>query len=96
MPAVSRIGDTVATNHGCDGTTTMAQGSSDVLINGIGAVRQGDLDTVHRFGGRGCSSRHEIPLSAGSSTVFVNGKPVGRVGDGSETLSSGSPNVFAG
>ena len=96
MPAVSRIGDTVATNHGCDGTTTMAQGSSDVLINGIGAVRQGDLDNVHAFGGRGCSSRHQVALSAGSGTVFVNGKPLGRVGDGAETLSAGSPNVFAG
>ena len=96
MPAVSRIGDAVATNHGCDGSTTMAQGSSDVLINGIGAVRVGDLDTVHAFGGRGCSSRHQVALSAGSSSVFVNGRSLGRVGDGAETLSSGSPNVFAG
>ena len=96
MPAVSRIGDAVSTNHGCDGATTMAQGSSDVLINGIGAVRQGDLDTDHAYGGRRCSARHQVALSAGSGTVFVNGKPLGRVGDGSETLSSGSPSVFAG
>ena len=96
MPAVSRIGDAVTTNHGCDGATTMAQGSSNVLINGIGAVRQGDLDTVHAYGGRGCSAKHQVPLSAGSSKVFVNGKPLGRVGDGAETLSAGSPNVFAG
>lgn len=96
MPAVSRIGDSVSTNHGCDGSTTMAQGSSDVLANNIGVVRVGDLDTVHRYGGRGCSSQHSVALSSGSGTVFVNGLALGRVGDGSETLSSGSPNVFAG
>ena len=31
MAAISRIGDSVATNHGCDGSTTMAAGSGDVL-----------------------------------------------------------------
>jgi uncharacterized Zn-binding protein involved in type VI secretion len=96
MPAVSRIGDAVNTNHGCDGATTMAQGSGNVFANNIGVVRRGDVDTVHAYGGRGCSAKHEVPLSAGSGTVFVNGRPLGRVGDGSETLSSGSPNVFAG
>lgn len=95
MPAISRIGDSVTTNHGCDGSTTMAAGSSDVLANGVGVVRVGDADTVHRFGGRNCSAQHSVALSAGSPTVFVNGIPVGRVGDGSETLASGSPNVFA-
>jgi uncharacterized Zn-binding protein involved in type VI secretion len=73
----------------------MAAGSTNVLINGIGAVRLGDPDTVHAYGGRGCSAKHSVALSAGSPTVFVNGIPVGRVGDGSETLTSGSPNVFA-
>jgi len=96
MPAVSRIGDSVATNHGCDGSTTMAEGSGNVFANTIGVVRQGDNDTVHAYGGRNCSARHQIPLSSGSPTVFVNGRPLGRVGDGSETLSSGSPNVSAG
>jgi uncharacterized Zn-binding protein involved in type VI secretion len=95
MPAISRIGDSVTTNHGCDGSTTMAAGSSNVLINGIGAVRVGDVDTVHRFGGRNCSAQHAVALSAGSPTVFANGIAIGRVGDGSETLASGSPNVFA-
>jgi len=96
MPAVSRIGDSVTTNHGCDGSTTMAQGSGDVFANTIGVVRQGDNDNVHAYGGRNCSARHQVALSAGSPTVFVNGKALGRVGDGSETLASGSSNVFAG
>jgi len=96
MPAVSRIGDAVTTNHGCDGSTTMAEGSGNVFANKIGVVRQGDQDNIHAYGGRNCSARHQVPLSAGAPTVFVNGKALGRVGDGSETLAAGSPNVFAG
>lgn len=100
MPAVARKSgtDSVATNHGCDGTTATLDGSTDVFVNNIGVVRQGDLNTEHRFGGRGCSSKHQVPLSTASATVFVNGKPIGRLGDayGGETITSGSPNVFAG
>lgn len=96
MPAVSRIGDSVKTNHGCDASTVMEQGSGDVFVNSIGVVRKGDVNQTHAFGGRGCSSKHQIALSDGSPTVFVNGKPIGRVGDGSEALASGSPNVFSG
>ena len=96
MPAVSRIGDSVTTNHGCDASTTMAEGSGNVFANSIGVVRQGDNDTDHAYGGRNCSARHQVPLSAGAPTVFVNGRALGRVGDGGETLASGSPNVFAG
>jgi hypothetical protein len=100
MPAVARKDgtDTVATNHGCDGTTTTLGGSGDVFANNIGVVRQGDVNTVHRYGGRGCSARHQVGLSGGSGTVFVNNKALGRVGDGygGETISSGSPTVFAG
>jgi uncharacterized Zn-binding protein involved in type VI secretion len=73
----------------------MAAGSGNVLINGIGAVRVGDADTVHRYGGRNCSAQHSVALSAGSPTVFANGIAIGRVGDGGETLAAGSPNVFA-
>jgi len=39
-----------------------------------------------------------VPLTSFSSTVFVNGKGVGRQGDqySGHTLTSGSGNVFAG
>jgi uncharacterized Zn-binding protein involved in type VI secretion len=100
MPAVARKSgtDTISTNHGCTGTTTTNQGSSDVCVNGIGVVREGDLNTTHSYTGRGCSVSHAVPLSAASSSVFVNGKALGRVGDSysGETISSGSANVFAG
>ena len=45
MPAIARKDgtDTIATNHGCDSTTVTKDGSSNVFINGKGAVRAGDL-----------------------------------------------------
>jgi uncharacterized Zn-binding protein involved in type VI secretion len=41
---------------------------------------------------------HQVPLTKFSSTVFVNGKGVGRKGDeySGHTITSGSSNVFAG
>ena len=90
--------DSVSTNHGCDGSTVTNTGSSDVFVNNIGVVRKGDINRSHRVSGRGCSVSHSVALTATSSTVFVNNKGVGRVGDayGGETISSGSPTVFAG
>ncbi len=46
---------------------------------------------------RHCS--HESVLAAGSKTVFVNGRPKGRVGDPvacGSLVATGSPNVFVG
>jgi uncharacterized Zn-binding protein involved in type VI secretion len=100
MPAVARKNgtDTIATNHGCDVTTVTKDGSGDVFVNGIGAVRAGDLTEVHTVpSGRSCVP-HQVPLTKFSSTVFVNGKGVGRKGDeySGHTITSGSSNVFAG
>jgi uncharacterized Zn-binding protein involved in type VI secretion len=72
--------------------------SSTVRANGIGVVRQGDAVAVHSR--TGCSP--ESPgLSTFSSTVRANGKGLGRVGDnylgdGSNTITSGSASVRAG
>jgi uncharacterized Zn-binding protein involved in type VI secretion len=102
MPAVARKDgtDTIATNHGCDSTTVTDEGSSDVFINGIGAVREGDLCASHTIpvGSPPVCVPHTVPLSTFSSTVFVNGRGVGRLGDAynGHILSSGSPDVFAG
>jgi len=51
MPAVARkdSADTIATGHGCDTTTTTLTGSSNVFVNSIGIVRQGDLSQVHSY-----------------------------------------------
>ena len=100
MPAIARKSgtDTIATNHGCDGTTVTDQGSSTVNVNGIGAVRDGDLCQTHLIPSGIICVSHVVALTSFSSSVFVNGKGVGRVGDefSGHTISSGSSNVFAG
>ena len=100
MPAVARKSgtDSISTGHGCDATTVTDQGSSDVNVNSIGAVRAGDLCQVHLIPAGSSCVPHTVPLTSFSSTVFVNGKGVGRQGDqySGHTLISGSGNVFAG
>lgn len=97
MPAVARIGDSIATGHGCDGTTTLTGPSSNVFANNIGIERQGDPTVVHRLTGRGCSVTHTAVINVGSDNVFVNSKAIGRIGDSADSgsITSGSPNVFA-
>lgn len=100
MPAVARKSgtDSISTGHGCDTTTVTDQGSSDVNVNSIGAVRAGDLCQVHLIPAGSSCVPHTVPLTSFSSTVFVNGKGVGRKDDAysGHTITSGSGNVFAG
>jgi uncharacterized Zn-binding protein involved in type VI secretion len=98
MPAVARIGDSIATGHGCDGTTTLTGPSGNVFADGLGVERAGDPTVVHALTGRGCSISHTAAINAGSGTVFVNGSPIARVGDSADagSITSGSPSVFAG
>ena len=84
MPAVTRIGD--------------ADGSPNVFVNGIALSRQGDNNTGHLLPGVPCPS-HSAPIAVGSTTVFVNDKGAGRVGDGISgctSVAAGSSDVFAG
>ena len=95
MAAVTRIGDADVTH--CSGMTRAA-GSSNVFANGIGVSRQGDNNTGHLLPGAPCPS-HAAPITTGSTTVSVNGKGCGRVGDGITSCTSvaaGSSDVFAG
>ena len=95
MPAVTRVGDS-ETSH-CSGMVRAA-GSGNVFCNGISVSRQGDKNTVHLKPGNPCPP-HSASISSGSSTVKVNGKGCGRVGDGlggCTSVAAGSPNVFAG
>ena len=78
MPAVTRIGDADVTH--CSGMTR-AQGSPNVNANGIPVSRQGDNNTTHLLPGVPCPA-HAAPIAVGSTTVFINGKGCGRVGDG--------------
>jgi uncharacterized Zn-binding protein involved in type VI secretion len=75
-----------------------AQGSPNVYVNGIPWSRQGDLNTTHLLPGVPCPA-HAAPIAVGSTTVFVNSKGAGRIGDaiaGCTSVAAGSSNVFAG
>jgi len=95
MPAATRIGDQDVSH--CS-TPSRAQGSDNVFVNGIAWSRQGDNNTVHLLPGVPCPA-HAAPIAVGSTTVFVNGKGAGRIGDaisGCTSVAEGSPNVFCG
>ena len=95
MAAVTRVGD--ADSPHCTGMSR-AQGSGNVFANGRPISRQGDKNSIHLKPGSPCPP-HSASISSGSSTVKVNGKGCGRVGDGlggCTSVAAGSPNVFAG
>ena len=94
--AATRIGDKDIV-HDCI-QQYRAEGSNDVFVNGIPWSRQGDKNTTHNYTPT-CIPIHSMPIATGSSTVFVNGKGAGRVGDaiaGCTTVAEGSEDVFAG
>ena len=96
MPAVTRIGDADVAH--CSGMTRAA-GSPNVFVNSIAISRQGDNNTGHLLPTAVPCPSHSAPIATGSSTVFINGKGCGRVGDGISgctSVAAGSPNVFAG
>jgi uncharacterized Zn-binding protein involved in type VI secretion len=77
---------------------TRAEGSPDVFVNGIPWSRQGDLNTPHLLPPVPCPA-HAAPIAVGSTTVRVNGRGAGRVGDaisGCTSVAAGSPDVFCG
>ena len=93
---VHRQGD-AGTGHGCWAPRNNVQGSPDVMVNGIPVHRQGDAWAAHCC--PAIPACHGGSLAAGSSSVYVNGKQLGRIGDPVDCGSSaatGSPNVFAG
>ena len=97
MPAVTRKGDADVTH--CSGMVRSGA-STNVFVNGIGVSRQGDVNTTHLLPPNipPCPA-HAAGIASGSSTVKVNSKGCGRVGDGISgctSVAAGSSNVFAG
>jgi uncharacterized Zn-binding protein involved in type VI secretion len=95
MPAVTRVGDADVAHCG---PMNRDDGSPDVFVNGIALSREGDNNTGHLLPGAPCPT-HAAPIATGSSTVKVNTKGAGRIGDGISgctKVAEGSPNVFAG
>jgi uncharacterized Zn-binding protein involved in type VI secretion len=100
MPAVCTIGDSLSTGHDCTAVTTIAGSNTDgtVRVNGIAAIVVGAPTVSHPFPPNPPCAPHVAFLNAGSGTVRINGKGVGRVGDSADAgaMISGSGNVNAG
>lgn len=92
MPAATRLNDQ-CTGHGCFPPRANTSASSNVIINGKGAHRQGDSWATHCCG----PPCHGGSTSSGSPSVFVNGKAKARIGDPVDcgsAIAAGSSNVF--
>lgn len=100
MPAVSRVGDALSTGHGCSAASTIDTSNTDgtVKANGINIIVVGAPTVSHTHTGDSCQTSHVVTLSAGSGTVSINGKKVGRVTDAIDAgaMTAGSGNVSAG
>jgi uncharacterized Zn-binding protein involved in type VI secretion len=102
MPPASRMQDSVNTGHGCSTITTILEGSSNVIIEGLGAAYQGAALTPHTITNPAplpappCIP-HTAKVNVGSSTVKVNGKPLARIGDSADagSIISGAKKVIA-
>jgi uncharacterized Zn-binding protein involved in type VI secretion len=96
MPLAGRVGDQ-AKCPTCTNEGPAKEGSPDVFINGLAALRVGDPGKHGGCGGDGTWNADK-----GSRTVFINGVPAHRVGDaakyggGEGQLVQGSPNVQIG
>ena len=94
MPGIVRLGDN-SCGHGCFPARPNDEASNNVFVNGKGAHRLGDHWKTHCCG----PVCHDGEASSGSSSVFVNSKPVCRKGDSIScggTMCECSENVFAG
>ena len=98
MPAVCR-GDGVDFDIPHCSPMVRVGASANVLVNGIGVSREGDLNSPHLFPFGIICPIHAAKIATGSLKVRVNGKGCGRVGDfvsGCTFVATGSSNVFAG
>ena len=100
MPATCRTGDSLSTGHICSSTTTIASSNTDGTVHaeGIDVIVVGAPTVSHPFPPSPPCAPHVANLNAGSSSVFVNGIPVGRIGDSADAgaMTSGASTVFAG
>lgn len=95
MPAICR-GDRVDKDIVHCSVPLRENRSSDVFVNGIGISRLSDVNHPHLFPGSPCPT-HQVPITSGSKSVFINGLECGRIGDPTCTaVATGSANVFAG
>ena len=95
MPPAARLND-ICTGHADWPPRPNIEGSPNVFVNGRKWHRQGDGWAVHCNPIPEC---HSSVLASGSSSVYVNSRQAGRIGDPvacGSTVATGSENVFAG
>lgn len=95
MPACTRVGVDPSAGHCFPSRPADSAGQSTVMINGILATVVGAHYPSHTCG----IVTHDGNASSGSSSVFIEGKPIHRIGDDiscGDISASGSRNVFAG
>jgi uncharacterized Zn-binding protein involved in type VI secretion len=100
MPAVTRLGDLSTGHEGYPPTAVTIPNNSTVYANGILVAVQGGSFATHV---KPKSPPHvegaDRVITGGSGTVFVEGKPITRIGDDiadGDASAQGSPSVFAG
>ena len=100
MASVATNGSACTTGHGCDTTTTVNGGSSNVIIGDKGVARKNDPLASHTIPqGPNCIPHLAQKVNEGSATVFVNDEPIARVGDPVDIggqITSGESSVVAG
>ena len=98
-------GTPIKWNFNTDTTQKSDAGSSNVFAEGTGVVRKDDAMKAHANGDPCVATavNHTPTVSTFSSTVFVNGKNIARIGDkyNSESsqdheITTGATTVFAG
>ena len=95
MPAITRLGVDPSAGHCFNPRPADSAGQGSVFVNGILATVVGAHYPSHKCG----KSTHDGNASAGSSSVFFEGKPVHRIGDAiscGDVSASGSQNTFSG
>jgi hypothetical protein len=95
MPAITRLGADPSAGHCFPPRPASSAGQGSVFVNGILGTVVGAFYPAHTCG----KSTHAGSASAGSGSVFFEGKPVHRIGDSiscGDVSASGSPNVFSG
>lgn len=95
MPACTRVGVDLSAGHCFPARAADSAGQSTVSINSILATVVGAHYPAHTCG----VVTHDGYASGGSSTVFIEGKPIHRIGDDidcGDVSAAGSRNVFAG
>ena len=108
--AVAFKGSDCNTGHGCDSTVKINGGSGDVIIGGLKSVaRKDDPLEDHTIDKPTlglpyppeplCIDHPNQKVNEGSATVFVNDRPIARVGDSvdiSGQITEGESSVVAG